>query len=173
MGKTLIMYICQFCKKVPATIHLTDIQNNVKKEIHMCEGCATAKGFSIQAAANIPHLLGLAAKKKAGFHPQEKDAVCDACGWKWSDFRSKGRFGCSSDYQAFRDKIEPLLAGIHGHEVTHAGKRPGQDRKSVTVRRELVQTERLLQQAVGEERYEEAAKLRDKAAGLRARLGAE
>ena len=40
--------ICEICKKVPATVHLTDIKNNVKTEIHMCEKCSAEKGINIK-----------------------------------------------------------------------------------------------------------------------------
>ena len=37
---------CQFCSK-PATVHLTDIVNNHKKELHLCQACAEAQQLTI------------------------------------------------------------------------------------------------------------------------------
>lgn len=164
------MYICQVCKKEPATIHLTDIHNNIKKEVHLCENCAKEKGFNIQTAANLPQLLGLAAKKKMESprqpRPVEEDLVCPVCGFKWSDFKNKGRLGCPNDYQAFGLKMHNLVASqltppSTPEDTFHVGKVPSGQTPVVdpvlAARRDL---ERRLRIAVAGERYEEAAGLK-------------
>ncbi len=167
------MYICQICKKAPATIHLTDIHNNVKKEVHMCEQCAAEKGFNMHTAANLPHLLGLAAKNKAGVmkslhNDSEEDLICPVCGFKWSDFKAKGRLGCANDYQAFDKKMHALVANQLApydaqSETFHIGKTPISAGKSAIAnpaKAALRNLERKLRQAVAAERYEEAAALK-------------
>jgi len=159
------MQICQKCKKAPATIHLTDINNNVKKEIHMCETCAAAMGFSFAAAAKLPQLLGLTAHKKAASQkarpPAETEIVCHVCGRSWSEFRAKGRLGCPHDYQAFRERLEPLIAEMHGSDTHHVGKRPHGDNRRRSLWRERCEAEDRLREAIRSEKYEEAARLRD------------
>jgi len=44
------MRVCQICEKEPATIHLTDIQGNVRTDTHMCGDCAEAKGILAEVA---------------------------------------------------------------------------------------------------------------------------
>lgn len=163
------MYICQICKKAPATIHLTDIHNNVKKEIHICEGCAAEKGFNLQGAANLPQLLGLAAKKhtavKQAKARPEDDPACPSCGLRWSQFNERGRLGCPNDYAAFDAKIRAMLT----HQVSppprrdepfHVGKSPGPRRAEDEIAIALRDLERKLRQAVAEERYKAAAGLK-------------
>ncbi|MDR3210814.1 MAG: UvrB/UvrC motif-containing protein [Planctomycetota bacterium] len=168
------MLICQICKKKQATIHLTDIHNNVKKEVHMCEGCASEKGFSLQSAADIPQLLGLASKKKVA-SPQavEEDIVCPVCGQRWSDFNSRGRLGCPNDYQAFeprlRKLVESQLSSWHPGEVSlHSGKVPPGAPPDLS--RQLTRIhnlERELRQAVEMEHFEEAARLKSEISRLK------
>lgn len=174
------MYICQICKKVPATIHLTDIHNNVKKELHMCESCAAEKGFNMQTAANLPQLLGMAAKKKSESKPireTEEELVCPQCGTTWTDFKNKGRLGCPNDYHAFgvhmRSLVANQLAPLNADtETFHIGKAPsGVALTANSSLATLRERERRLRQAVAAEHYEEAAALKKEIDTLKAGLG--
>ncbi|MCD7895561.1 MAG: hypothetical protein LUG50_02670 [Planctomycetaceae bacterium] len=174
------MYICQICKKVPATIHLTDIHNNVKKEVHICESCAAEKGFNLQGAANLPQLLGLAAKKpspgggiavpgKAVVRPKiiDKDLVCDRCGMSWSQFGERGRLGCPHDYTAFAAKLKPLIENQIAAERPaggpfHVGKHPGANAMKGDQEKVVRMLRKKLRAAVAEENYEAAAMLKSK-----------
>ena len=166
------MQICQICKKAPAIIHLTDIKNNVKNEIHMCGACAAAKGFSFAEAAKLPHLLGLTAQKKASKArpPEEAEIVCHVCGRSWSEFRAKGRLGCPHDYEAFRERLDPIIAEMHGCDARHVGKRPRGDNRLRDLWRERREAEEGLRKAVRGERYEEAARFRDRLQQLKTEL---
>ncbi|MDR1612535.1 MAG: UvrB/UvrC motif-containing protein [Planctomycetota bacterium] len=176
------MYICQICKKNPATIHLTDIHNNVKKEVHLCAGCAAEKGFNMQSAASLPQLLGIKAKKQSTEEPRpnrfapEEDIICPKCGYRWSDFKNKGRLGCSEDYHAFREKLRPLIANQLsatpiGPGPLHRGKYPGKKSSVDPVTREIRNLELDLRRAVDEERYEDAARIKSELRELRGYAG--
>ena len=180
------MYICQICKKFPASIHLTDIHNNVKKEVHICEACAKEKGFNIQTAANLPQLLGLAAKKGAfgkqaaalssavAAAPQPapkrrveaEDAVCPICGFTWKRFTEQGRLGCPGDYQHFGDRLRRMIASQLPPRVSrsgpfHVGKIPGRVDPAAAENAKAVRSlERRLREAAAEEDYERAARLK-------------
>ena len=167
------MYICQICKKKPATIHLTDIHNNVKKEVHICETCASEKGFNLQGASNLPQLLGLAAKKiiPSQQHQQttvvkgkapENDVACSYCGITWSQFSERGRLGCPHDYEDLDVRLRPLIAGqiaphMQNSNVFHVGKTPGACHEPDTTGKAIRALEKRLRQAVAEENYEAAA----------------
>ena len=153
---------CQFCQD-PATVHLTDIINKKKREMHLCEECAREHNLipDAQKELNVPALLeflmGEARAKKSKGDPNA--VVCNHCGLKYAQFRAQGRLGCPADYDVFRAALEPLLERIHRH-LRHVGKVPGQHRAT----RGLVKIEELrmlVDVAVREERYEEAARLRD------------
>ena len=57
----LTMKRCQFCGAA-STIHLTDIQNNTKREMHLCERCGREHDLIPEAMSpqlNLPALLTL------------------------------------------------------------------------------------------------------------------
>ena len=163
--------ICEVCKKVPATIHLTDIHNNVKKEMHMCEICAEKKGLTVKQTASIQDILSTLQEKKGAALPEEDidtldEMACEDCGMTWSDFRNQGRFGCTKDYDVFEELIRPLLDDIQTRGNQHIGKSPAGDDKISQLRNEILTCRRNLQNAIEEERYEEAAVLRDQLSHL-------
>ncbi len=168
------MIVCQLCNKKPATVHLTDIQNNVKKELHMCEDCAQQKGFSFKHSIALPDLLVSSGKsQKKERKKNEKEITCDHCGTTWGEFRHRGRFGCAYDYKAFRERLMPLIADIHARQMKHVGKSPKRSEASGSLQREVVECRRRLREAVQREAYEEAADLRDRLQDLEREVGAQ
>jgi protein arginine kinase activator len=166
-------HVCELCKKKPATIHLTDIQGNVKRELHMCEECAQQKGIAVKHAVSLPQLLSTLSKK--GARKKEPELACDVCGITWSEFRSKGRLGCAHDYTVFRDRLAEIITNIHGRNAKHAGKRPGVrvSPDKIELRKQLTDCRRRLQEAIDREAYEEAANLRDRLSQLKKQAGEE
>jgi len=150
---------CDRCDK-PATVFLTEIINGKKIEKHLCEDCAAAEGITIKSSIPISQLL-------EDFILQSSDAdqsgelKCDVCGMTLSEFRSKGVLGCPNDYEAFRPALEPLLQRAHEGATQHVGKVPhGADdvqKRNTAILRLRAQ----LKQAIGQEDYEQAARLRD------------
>jgi protein arginine kinase activator len=152
---------CQFCDS-PATVHLTDIVNKKKREMHLCERCA--RKHNLIPDQPTPHvdlkaLLGLLVGPFAQPHPATADPAaltCPTCGLQYGEFRASGRLGCPDDYDAFRATLGPLLERIH-RASAHAGKTP----RAAARKAELADLRRRLAAAVGAEHYEEAARLRD------------
>jgi len=150
---------CQFCSN-PATVHLTDIVNNQKKELHLCQSCAESQHLLKQQELNLPAILQTLIGQHVGQPTDELSRlVCPICGIRYMEFRAQGRLGCPHDYRVFRQGLEPLLQRIHRSQ-RHTGKSP---RRRVTVEKqqELIELRRQLQAAVAAEAYEEAARLRD------------
>jgi len=48
---------CQICKKNEATIHLTEITDGVRTEMHLCEQCAPEQGIAIKSQIPLNELL--------------------------------------------------------------------------------------------------------------------
>ena len=153
---------CHYCDN-PATVHLTDIISKKKRERHLCENCAREHNLfpDPKQELDIPALLQFLVDQTAAETAKTgaTDTTCPHCGVKYSQFRAQGRLGCPEDYEVFRTALEPLLERIH-HHTRHCGKIPVRFR---TKRREWDRDELLrhIQDAVREERYEEAARLRD------------
>jgi protein arginine kinase activator len=150
---------CQLCSN-PATVHLTDIVHNHKKELHLCQSCAEKQHLVQKKELNLPAIL----QNLIGAHlgPQTgalARLACPACGIKYMEFRAEGRLGCPHDYAVFRTGLLPLLQRIHRAQA-HVGKTP---RRAPDPKRcaQLVELRRRLQGAVDTEAFEEAARLRD------------
>lgn len=112
----------------------------------------------------------------------EKQLKCKTCGTTYEDFISEGYFGCEDCYQTFKEPIDRLLKKLHGTS-THLGRKPGVEAKpivdNVSVDKDKKETpkvnpkkeeskeekiarlERELDKAIKDERYEDAAKIRD------------
>jgi protein arginine kinase activator len=151
---------CQFCSK-PATVHLTDLVNKVKKEMHLCQECAEAQHLIKHKELNLPAILQSLIGQHLGVQSDELARLsCPACGIKYMEFRAQGRLGCPHDYEVFRSGLGALLNRIH-RSTRHLGKTPrhrGPDPERLI---EIAQLRRQLQSAVDAEAYEEAARIRD------------
>lgn len=161
-----IMNQCQCCGE-PATVHLTDIVNKKKREMHLCENCAREHKLipsTPESPLNLAALIELVVNAPSD-SSDPAALICPACGLKYAQFRVDGRLGCPHDYEAFRSALEPLVERVH-RSVSHTGKVPRSRRREA----ELDHLRAALQAAVEAEQYEEAARLRDR---IRAKEAAE
>ena len=151
---------CQSCSN-PATVHLTDIINGHKKEMHLCQSCANKQHLFKKQDLNLPAILHTILGQHVGPLTDELARLtCPVCGIKYMEFRAEGRLGCPNDYEVFRVGLEPLLQRIH-RAGRHVGKVPRHRRLTAAGQAELVRLRHQLQAAVEAETYEEAARLRD------------
>ena len=151
---------CQRCPK-QATLHITEVLGDERfEELHLCEDCAKKYLYEPQPAAKVAP-----SKPEPLSEGEEPDALgdkeCEACGLKFVEFRNHGRLGCPHDYDAFKEDLLPLLESVHG-DVKHVGKSPRRLPKARGAQQELTQLRRKLSQAVADEKYEEAARIRDR-----------
>jgi protein arginine kinase activator len=152
-------HLCQTCKQNPATIHFTEIRNDEKRELHVCESCAQSQGIATgPVMASLPTMLAHLVK---GVKPSAPSPRCPSCGISFAEFREKGRLGCPNDYEFFNEHLAPLLEKIHG-ATEHRGRLPKGALDADGQRSDkLLRLRRDLQKAVKGEQYETAARLRD------------
>ncbi len=149
--------ICEVCREEVATVHLTEIVNNTKKEIHLCETCAQKKGVAIHS-----HVKNVSIPEFFGQLTQEvSEPKCPQCGIDFGEFRNSGKLGCPHDFEVFRDEIEELLEKIHG-STQHRGKVPSRVNTLIRRQKELEDLRTELSSAVEREEYEHAAEIRDR-----------
>ena len=157
--------MCDNCGKKPATVHWTEMVNNVVKKMHLCEDCAAEKGLDVNnPAAFTDVLLGLGAQKEAP--AVERDVACPVCHMRISDFKKTSRLGCQACYDVFVDELTPLLEAMHkGNQ--HVGKTPVHHKPAASAQpgpapsASPAALRRRLEAAIADERYEDAARLRD------------
>lgn len=152
---------CQSCSSA-ATVHLTDIVNGHKKELHLCQDCAEKQHFLKKEEINLPAILQTIIGQHVGQLTDELARLtCPACGIKYMEFRADGRLGCPNDYEVFRIGLEPLLQRIH-RAGKHVGKVPRRRPLNSGMHAELMELRSQLRRAVDQEAFEEAAGLRDR-----------
>jgi protein arginine kinase activator len=145
----------------PANVHLTDIVNGQKKELHLCQSCAEKQQLVQKDELHLPAIVQALIGQHIGQLTDELSRLtCPTCGIKYMEFRAEGRLGCPHDYAVFRAGLEPLLERIH-RSIRHVGKVPRRRRQTAGKDGELIELRQRLRRAVEREAYEDAARLRD------------
>lgn len=157
--------ICENCNKNTATVHVTKILNDKKTELHLCEQCAKqSEGVPFDTSFTINNFLtGLL--DSIHDSPIKVDYIkttkCDHCGMSYGKFKQLGRLGCSQCYNAFQEKLLPLIKRVQGSEV-HTGKVPKRAGANILMKKEIKRLKAELEKAIRSEEFEKAAVLRDK-----------
>lgn len=163
--------LCQQCQQRPASVHVTQIVNSEKKEVHLCEHCAKehekiafGNPFDFTHPFSINDFLSGFLGKNIGSQakPQEQQTgpQCTTCGMTYEMFARSGKLGCANCYTVFSDTLETVFKRIHGNSI-HTGKLPQRAGGTIKVKKEISQLKAQLNKAIYEEEYEKAAKLRD------------
>jgi len=157
---------CQICNERTATIHLTEITEGVRTEMHICEQCANEQGIAAQSQISINELLsGLLASQPSDdelLGPSDEESTCPTCGFTLDRLRKEGALGCPHDYEVFEHALLPLIQRAHNGAVAHCGKVPTKMPQETKKLAELTQLRQELSKAIRNEAYERAAELRDK-----------
>jgi len=175
--------LCQNCKKNEANVKYTQIVNGVKKEMSLCEECASKFGIEKEMNFNIPIDLSSFFGEIFGEYNENmffptfqklEEEKCSVCGLTYKEFVDTGKFGCGACYEKFADRIDPILRNLHGSN-RHIGRKGKvienktiqkiKDNKENVAEKEknnkIEELKEKLKQAIKEERYEDAAKIRD------------
>ena len=129
------------------------------QKVNLCESCSKEKGVSDPTGFALADLLlGLgAAQQIERGQPSQR---CPVCGFTQADFKKTGRLGCSSCYDTFADGLATLLKGMH-KGLRHTGRMPARLSRRFALADRVKNLEGELKQAVTDEKYEDAARLRD------------
>ena len=170
--------MCQNCGKNEVTFRYTQVINGVKKEMNLCDKCARELGLKDM---NFSMPINFSSFLSDFFNDYSDNLLpsfmgtqtlqCKSCGITFDDFVNSGEFGCSSCYDLFEDRITPILRNLQG-ATRHVGRgyreiTPNSGESTPikkTIKKEESKLEKLqkdLQKAIKDERYEDAAKIRD------------
>ena len=170
---------CQNCGKNEVTFRYTQVINGVKKEMNLCDKCASELGLKdinfsmpISFSSFLSDFFDDYSENLLPSFMGTQTLQCKNCGTTFEDFMNRGEFGCSSCYDVFEDRISPILKKLQG-----ANRHIGRGYREITtdesveekagkkaVKKEENKLEKLqkdLQKAIKDERYEDAAKIRD------------
>ena len=174
--------LCQNCGKNEANVKYTQIINGVRKELNLCSECARKLGVDrIDIPMDFTSFLGdfFNDYAESSLLPSFSidNVKCKTCNMTYNDFINTGMFGCSDCYDTFSGPIDSLLKNLHG-TTKHIGRgaknvdellnkktsknafknnENSKDEKSS----KLEDLQKELDRAIKEERYEDAAKIRD------------
>jgi len=165
---------CDLCDQ-EATVHETQIVNGQIVGRHLCERHAAEEGLvTAQGETSAVALVSVQASSLAS---GSAALACERCGLSYAAFRRHGLLGCSGCYEAFCEKLSPLIERAHQGGTHHIGKTPRRMLASVAASdREAIerllggareraeraaQLRKQLEEAVAREEYERAAALRD------------
>lgn len=153
---------CDVCKSNEATVFLTQIVQGKMQKANLCEGCASNKGVTDPTGFALADLLaGIGAEQRQESETVPGEKSCPSCGFTQSDFKKTGRLGCSDCFKVFGPGLESLLKAMH-KGTRHVGKIPSRAEKSQAALGQLTDLQAQLDTAISEERYEDAAALRDR-----------
>ena len=161
---------CQICKKNEATIHLTEITEGTRTELHLCEFCAQEQGVTVKSQIPINELLSSLLSVQPSddelFGHSEKQKACPNCGFTLDQLREESVLGCPKDYEVFENLLLPIIEKAHDGRTTHCGKIPEKMPENIRKQTEIQALRQQLETAVKNEDYELAAELRDKIASI-------
>ena len=158
---------CQKCNQREAIRHESvRAEDGSWTEVHLCEPCAEKLEVGGLSQASLVQALIESAAQIAGVKPAGPAKTCPRCGITYAEFRARGRLGCPHDYEVFLPEMLPLVERIHHGGAQHVGKSPAATTGRSEAERELIELRRALSEAIQGERYEEAAKIRDRVRAL-------
>jgi protein arginine kinase activator len=170
--------LCEKCKKRTATVFYNENINGKVCSYSLCGECA-AKLHEKGEIQDITSMAGSFADPFSelqdhffsgffGFpvhkslHSEKK---CPTCHSSYGEIAKKGKAGCADCYTTFAEELEHLIHSIHG-TTHHTGSVPARQR-AIEARTEQIKTLKAkLTEAVAQEDYETAARLRDEIRSL-------
>ncbi|MDR2677193.1 MAG: hypothetical protein LBB26_01335 [Puniceicoccales bacterium] len=167
------------CCGAPATVFLTQVVDGVATHLCLCDKCARDRGFSEGSGMPPRGLAGFWDFRTRGVVDKGADLVCPKCGMTVVKFCATSRVGCAQCYSIFRNIISEKVssrgggAQFKGKIPTLLPKPPDANAQSLPCQadnkhrpcssvdghvRKLFHHLRI---AIVEERYEDAARIRD------------
>jgi len=164
--------LCQNCKTKEATFFYEEDVNGTHKSIALCSDCAQKSGIenTIQTN-NIGFFTDLENQFLNSFYPFNQPSLsdkkkCPVCGLTFNELAKLGKVGCTECYKTFEKELKNTILSYHGNNKYI------QENKNITINNDKKTTNidtltKSLQQAIENEDYETAAKLRDEIKSLK------
>lgn len=180
--------LCDNCGKREANVRYSENINGRKKDLNLCEECSKKLGITnmdFSMPIDFSSFFGefMEDFARPEFMPllnEIKTLKCDNCGYTFDDIRNTGKLGCGNCYNVFEERLDPIIRRIQGAnkhvgrvgkiidskieqkmENTKAQNATNKPEEEKIENNKLQELQEKLKQAIKEERYEEAAKIRD------------
>ena len=167
--------ICEACKNKNATVHYRYNENGNITERHLCADCAEKEGLmnsNLSVTDDFVYDMFGDTIGKFSFIPfmnqgsnikgrSTNQRVCPGCGLTENELRTGGKLGCEKCYSVFSDYLNIVLNKMH-LSTEYKGKIPESAERELSLVRKIENLKADMYSAVEAQRYEEAAKIRDK-----------
>lgn len=181
--------LCDNCGKREANVRYSENINGRRKELNLCEECSQKLGISHMDFSMPIDFSSFFGEFMEDFATPEfmpllneiKALKCNNCGSTFEDIANTGRLGCGNCYDVFEERLDPIIRRMQGanrhvgrvgkiidskinekiaNQSTQKKEKPNklEDNKKEN---QLEKLQEQLKQAIKEEKYEEAAKIRD------------
>lgn len=148
---------CQSCGKKEATVRYKENINGKKQEIYLCENCADKMGF-----VNFSDLFSPMFVSIPEFFAKPEEKKCKKCGYTLEDYSKTGMFGCEECYNTFEETLDELFLKLHGKNRHIVQNKKLTKTKEEKLSEKIEDLKAEIQKLISEEKYEEAAVIRDK-----------
>ena len=160
--------LCEKCGKNNATVHIRSVVNGVISEKNLCGYCAASEGYNDVSHNSLAQMLASMFGETPAIG-NNGTVKCPCCNSSFTDIAQTGKVGCSQCYDTFREELLPYLNRLHG-STEHIGRIPNKAPLAVRNENESMEDLRMkLGNLVAEEKFEEAAIVRDKIKKLEGR----
>ncbi|MCL2362662.1 MAG: UvrB/UvrC motif-containing protein [Defluviitaleaceae bacterium] len=173
-GMKAELHLCQECSNGMANIVNMEMPFNLENILGNLGGADSPislenifKGIldSVQSMGQGPQLPNAQINSQFKQILRNIPGPCGVCGLSYDQFKTTGKLGCEGCYQSFPKEIVALFKNVQ-NSSRHEGKYPKRSGAQILQRREVDKLRTNLQQAVDEENYEEAARIRDQIRSL-------
>lgn len=154
------MQQCESCGEREASIHLTQVEQNEMRTIHLCDACASEQGLESGMQGGSAMLADFLAEMGKGASSAQSAGACSFCATTLRDLKRTGRLGCPDCYTEFDQHLRGILRKLHG-STQHTGKMYTADAEEIDRAAHLAGLRRRLEIAVEGEDFEQAVALRD------------
>ena len=147
---------CSNCGKNNANITYKQNINGEVINLNLCESCAHKLGiFNSFDDVFSPMILDLD-------YILPEEVKCKKCGYTLSKYKSTGLFGCDECYNTFKKDIDSMLLRIQGKNRHIPSKSKLSEAKNKKENSELDKLKDELKELIEQEKFEDAAVIRDK-----------
>lgn len=181
--------LCDNCGKREANVRYSENINGRRKELNLCEECSKKLGISHMDFSMPIDFSSFFGEFMEDFATPEfmpllneiKALKCNNCGSTFEEIANTGKLGCGNCYDVFEERLDPIIRRIQGanchvgrvgkiidgkidekiaNESTQKEEKTNQPENNKK-ENQLEKLQGQLKQAIREEKYEEAAKIRD------------
>lgn len=174
---------CMGCQQNMATIRFTRIVNGTADTVFLCQNCAADRSpYQKKAAHHLDEILSkilgtggsgpvAPTSSEAGPPGSQRpgdttaDLMCSGCGLPYASYADSLILGCSECYTSFEKLLINDFQRFH-KATRHTGRVPRSQREQVSLLRNVEELKRRLADAVREEDFLLAARLRDEIRAL-------